>query len=241
MTMPLPPPSLERLADALAPTGLVLRGAFHTDAAQDHGLAQGTVLLIGMVGREGWDRFASSSEAGDGQPDPMDRWSKRLIDAWARQWGGQAFYPSDGPPYIPFQRWAQRAEAVFPSPLGLLIHPLYGLSHSYRGAVLVPQRLEVQKPAAAENPCTACIEKPCLSACPVSAFSIAGYDVAACAAHLNSASQNCRAQGCLARAACPVGRDFAQAPAQIAFHMQAFYKARATPAISDRHKHPPAD
>ena len=241
MTMPLPPPSLERLADALAPTGLVLRGAVHTDAAQDHGLAQGTVLLIGMVGREGWDRFASSSEAGDGQPDPMDRWSKRLIDAWARQWGGQAFYPSDGPPYIPFQRWAQRAEAVFPSPLGLLIHPLYGLSHAYRGAVLVPHRLEVQKPVAATNPCTACIEKPCLTACPANAFSAAGYDVTACAAHLNSTDQNCRTRGCLARFACPVGRDFAQAPAQIAFHMQAFYKARATAAISDRHKHPPAD
>ena len=241
MTIPLPPPPLERLADALAPTGLVLRGGFLTDPTLDKELGDGTLLLLGMVGRTGWDRFSASPEAGDGQPDPLDRWSKRLIDAWARQWGGQAFYPSDGPPYIPFQRWAQRAEAVFPSPLGLLIHPRYGLSHSYRGAVLLPHRLDLPTRAQAPHPCLSCAAKPCLAACPVSAFRAAGYDLAACATHLNSPEQICRHKGCLARAACPVGQDCAQAPAQIAFHMQAFYAARAAPSISDRHKHPPAD
>ena len=49
--------------------------------------------------------------------------------------GAAPIYPFGGPPYWPFQRWAQRAEAVFPSPLGILIHPEYGLWHAYRAAL----------------------------------------------------------------------------------------------------------
>src|SRR4030095_137820 len=38
-------------------------------------------------------------------------------------------------------RWAMRAEAVAPSPLGILIHPDYGLWHAYRGALAFAERL----------------------------------------------------------------------------------------------------
>ena len=46
-----------------------------------------------------------------------------MIEALARELGGKALFPFGGPPFLPFQRWAQRAEPVHSSPIGLLIHP----------------------------------------------------------------------------------------------------------------------
>eukprot|EP01037_Dinobryon_pediforme_P013475 gene13475-13590_t len=223
------PPEIDRLQcilDAIAASGLVFRGGFHTDTAADAHLPKGTLLLIGSVGQAGWSEFSKSAEAQDQQPHPLDRWSQRLIDGLASQFGAAAFYPFGGPPYQPFQMWAQRAEPVFSSPLGLLIHPLYGLSHSYRGALLVPEKLALPASSSMPNPCESCADRPCLSACPASAFSAAGHQLERCTHHLASAGQTCMTVGCLARNACPVGLDFPQSRAQIQFHMQAFYKSR---------------
>src|SRR5579883_2337285 len=117
--------------------GLVPRGALRLREAERRGALAGaaTIVLIGMAGREGWRAFAGSAERRDGAPHPLDRWSRRVIDAIARASGGRALYPFDGPPYWPFQQWAMRAEPVHVSPLGMLIHPEYGLWHSYRGAL----------------------------------------------------------------------------------------------------------
>ena len=217
---------LPQILDAIAATGLMFRGGFHTDTAVDTGLRDGTLLLIGTVGQSGWAKFANSPEANDRQPHPMDRWSQRLIDGLATRFGGVPFYPFAGPPYQPFQKWAQRAEPVFPSPLGLLIHPLFGLSHSYRGALLVPERLALPVPTHMPSPCESCADRPCLKACPVSAFSAAGHHLERCAQHLSQAGQDCMRVGCHARNACPAGVDFTQSHAQIQFHMQAFYSSR---------------
>jgi epoxyqueuosine reductase len=66
-----------------------------------------------------------------------------------------------------------------------------------------------------------------LTACPVQAFSAAGYDVDACARWLRKPEgADCLGGGCLARRACPVGADYAQAPEQARFHMAAFFAAR---------------
>jgi len=77
------------------------------------------------------------------------------------------------------------------------------------------------------SPCDSCASRPCLSACPVGAFGADGYDVGACAAHLRRpAGLACMDGGCLARRACPVGGEHAHGPAQAAFHMRAFLRAR---------------
>ena len=196
---------IETVFAAIRRTGLVPRGALCARAMSERAgeLADiRTIVLAGMVGREGWDAFAASPEASDGFADPLDRWSRRLIEALARELGGKALFPFGGPPFLPFQRWAQRAEPVHSSPIGLLIHPHYGLWHSYRGALGFREELDVPEPAPVPSPCEACTGRWCLKTCPVGAFSDAGYDVAACADHLRSAAGG----DCMEPAAARAGR-----------------------------------
>ena len=94
------------------------------------------VALVGNTGSSYWPYFSQSSEFIDGDPDPLDRWSKRIAADIAVEFSVQPVFPSDGPPYFPFQRWAYRAEGLSASPLGILIHPHRGLWHSYRFALL---------------------------------------------------------------------------------------------------------
>ena len=222
------------LEAALARHGLRVRGGWIPTDADDlpvlpRGRRPAVVWMVGQAGSECWSAFAASAFAQDGQPDPMDRWSKAIGDALAHQCAGVALYPSDGPPWYPFQRWAQRAEALQTSPLMLQIHPQFGLWHAYRFALLAPALLPHDRPAltaprpAATDLCLRCDGQPCLGACPVHAFSAGAYDGGSCAAFLHRPEgQDCMRSGCQARRACPVGTDFAYAPEHAAFHMAAF-------------------
>jgi hypothetical protein len=219
--------TLEALRHAAADIGLTVRGGFHPPAGDGVPGTVATLVLLGLTGRHGWVRFLDSPEYRDGHADPLDRWSRRVVGALAESVGGVAFYPFGGPPFLPFGRWAARAEAVFPSPLGLLIHPDWGLWHSYRGALGFAQRLALPSPDSRPSPCIDCVDRPCLSACPVGAFGPAGYDVAACIGHLDRPEgAACRTAGCRARRACPVGSAAQHGPEQAAFHMQAFRRAQ---------------
>lgn len=208
--------------------GLAFRGAFHPMADDDpphlfDGKVAETLLLVGFAGRRGWPSFAGSDEARDGRPDPLDRWSRRIVSGLAASVGATPFFPFGGPPWLPFLRWARRAEPLHPSPLGLLIHPDWGLWHSYRGALAFGERLELPPSDRRPSPCESCAEKPCLSACPVGAFVPGQYDVPACKAHLRApAGSDCMEAGCRARRACPVGAETRYEPDQANFHMLAF-------------------
>ena len=221
--------ALAPIVAAIEHRGLAARGVFAVDDADQaaglDGLA--ALVLVGAAGRRGWDAFAASPEARDGGADPLDRWSRRIVDGLAAELGAQALYPFGGPPYWPFQRWAMRAEPVYASPLGLLIHSDYGLWHSYRGALGFAQPIAIPPLERRASPCETCASRPCLSACPVRAFAPDGYDVAACAAHLRAEEgARCVEGGCLARRACPIGAEHAHSPAQARFHMRAFLAAR---------------
>jgi hypothetical protein len=135
----------ELRADAQAGGGMSLRGAFHPLPGEVPALPDGsrvaTLVLLGLAGAAGWAAFAASDERRDGLPEPLDRWSRRTIDSLAGRHGAMAWYPFDGPPWLPFLRWARQAEPMHASPLGLLIHPRWGLWHSYRGALALRERV----------------------------------------------------------------------------------------------------
>ena len=222
---------LEDLARAWAGLGLVTRGAFHPDPedgvpAFADGAPVATLVLLGWTGGDQWPVFAGSAEAQDRAPDPLNRWSKRVIDTIAGDVGARALYPFGGPPWLDFQSWALKAEPVHRSPLGLLIHPDWGLWHSYRGAMGFRERLELPVRGERSHPCEGC-DRPCLSACPVSAFPATGpYDHAACHRHVEGAGEDCRLHACAARRACPVAAEKRYSEPQATFHMKAFLESR---------------
>ena len=219
---------LASLAGRLIVHGLHLRGGFHPVPDDDvpalaNGGAVGTLVLVGNIGPSLWTAFAESSEAGDGAAHPLNRWTRRILDPIAAEIDAAPLYPFGGPPYLPFQRWAMRSEPVAPSPLGILIHPDYGLWHAYRGALAFGERLELPPRTERSPPCETCADRPCLSACPVNAFTAQGYDVRMCIDHISGLDgDECMSRGCLARRACPIGTEFAYDSAQATFHMQAF-------------------
>ena len=216
----------DELSQQFESLGLATRGGFHPepgDALADiDGRPVSTVILIGFTGTQHWSVFANSPEYGDGQADPLDRWSKRTIGSLARQFRGRALYPFDGPPWWPFQRWARRALTLYTSPLGLLIDRRFGLWHSYRGALALAAQLALPGLQQWPNPCENCQTKPCLHTCPVGAVQAGAYDVDICRAQVRSTLTGCRTAGCLARRACPVGAENVHTPAQADFYMRAF-------------------
>jgi len=176
-----------------------------------------TISLIGPDEPRFWPIFTASTEYQDGRDNPLDRWSQRVIGKVAQDCGAEALFPFGGPPYAPFFTWAKRSGRFWASPIDFLVHDEAGLFVSFRGALrwAVPAQ-EGKVP----QPCMTCAQ-PCKTACPVGAFDD-GYNVADCKAHVTSdAGHDCRANGCLARRACPVGQGV-RLPEQAAFHMEAF-------------------
>jgi hypothetical protein len=191
--------------------------------AADSGLTAAFVIMIGNAGPAMFSRFARERTPA---ADSMDDWTRDVVTPLAQDLGAEAVFPFDVPPR-PFLTWARLAGAGHVSPLGLNIHPRYGLWHAYRAALLFPVVFDIPPARAGAHPCNSCVEKPCLSACPVQAFDGKAYDVAACGQHLLSgAGETCMAGGCLARLACPIGADYRYGEGQMQFHMAAFKAAR---------------
>lgn len=200
-------------------TGTGLRVLGQCNGGPADGLpTHAAIFLLGPDEPAFWPIFQASPEAQDGAPDPLDRWSRRVIDALATAGGAAAIYPFGGPPFLPFQTFAMRSGQAWPSPIRFLVHADMGLWVSFRGALICADA--TAKPARIDRPCDTC-PAPCVTACPVDAFAD-GYDVAACKRHINSpAGADCIAQGCRARRACPIGAGL-RLPAQATFHMKAF-------------------
>ncbi len=223
-------PIRDHIAAALEPYGLVRRGGFAFNEANlrsplIRGLHFRSVVLVGHFGSSIWPHFTRWWQDHPDAQDPLDQWSKDVLTAVAARFGATAVFPSDRP-YLPFQQWAMYAEGLRASPLGILIHPKYGLWHAFRGALLFGRVLELPGDIPQHHPCDDCQDKPCLSACPVNAFSDGGYDVVRCRAHLASGDgEACLNGGCLARRACPVGREYTYSAPQMRFHMDAFAKS----------------
>ena len=103
------PSHFSTLSEAIATSGFAPRGGFHTTAGD--GVPQGvaSVILIGSIGSAGFEQFRRSTEWRAGA-DPLDRYTERVVDDIAQKFAADAVYPWQGPPWWPFQRWAQRAE-----------------------------------------------------------------------------------------------------------------------------------
>ena len=208
------------LAARAAALQLEVLGGFA--CAGEAGFPAGTqvLVLLGPLQPGFWPVVTAAPEWGG--PDPVDRWSRRVVGKLACDLGAKALFPFGGPPWQPFHAWALRTGRVWESPVRLLVHETQGLMVSFRGALALKE--PVVLPLAAVSPCVGC-SRPCLTACPVGALSGAGYDLAACHGYLDGEGQeSCMAAGCLARRACPVSARHARMAEQSAYHMRQFHR-----------------
>ena len=180
----------------------------------------GTVLLLGPREPGFWDHFTTSREYRDGQPDPLDRWSERVIGDLAKSLNAKPFFPFGGPPWQPFLQWALESGRAHVSPVGLLVHDSAGLMVSFRGALGFRERIALPPPP--PNPCNTCENRPCLSACPVDALRPDGYEMSACKTDLDRPENDCLSKGCAVRRVSPVSQHHGRREEQSAFHMRAF-------------------
>ena len=215
--------TLERLAEGAAAHRLMVMG--HCATAPEDGLPEdfATLVLLGPAEPGFWPHVTAAPEFADGQPDPLDRWSRRVIGRLACTLGGKARFPFGGPPYAPFLPWALRSGRAWSSPVGMLVHDVAGLMVSYRGAIALRETLPQAPPA--PRPCESCVARPCLNACPVGALGgSAGYDTAACHGYLDTkAGTDCLQQGCAVRRACPLSQSYGRLAQQSAYHMRLFH------------------
>ncbi len=226
---------LTDLSAALRPHGMLIRGGFALTEDDERGLvgfpdlAAATrgrsLVLVGNAGPALYEAFFAGGQTSGANP--LDDWTRRMVMPIAARFGARAAFPSDGPPWLPFQRWAMRAEGVKASPLGVLIHPDFGLWHAYRAALVFDRRLDLGPAPFRAHPCDTCVARPCMTTCPVGAITAEGYAVDNCAQHVGGPEgEACRSIGCLARRACPVGPEHRYPDRALAFHMAAFLRGR---------------
>ena len=212
--------TLSEIKEITLQKGLVVSGSFHGDA-HDSDICGKAVLLLSPA-TNFWQIFTQAEEYNDGDQDPIDRWSLRVITQLAEDLSAKALFPFGGPPYQPFQEWARRSRQAWDSPVGLLVHNKMGLMISYRGALCFDAKIDIpaERPT---RPCEDCLGRPCLISCPVSALGPGGYEVPKCKSHLRSeAGRDCMTGGCLVRRACPVSAGMGRQMGQSALHMKAF-------------------
>ncbi|MEL6684688.1 MAG: ferredoxin, partial [Pseudomonadota bacterium] len=79
----------------------VLSRALSTFGLQQLGDCQDgtdTITLIGPDEPRFWSIFCDSPEYKDGEADPLDRWSCRVLTAVAEEHNAEALFPFGGPP-----------------------------------------------------------------------------------------------------------------------------------------------
>lgn len=192
-----------------------------------------SVVLIGNAGAAFWPRFTSSLHyKAKNSENPLDDWTRTQLDSLAKEYSAQVSYPFAGPPYEPFSAWAREILGIESSPLGILIHPRFGLWFALRAAFFGDRLLTEAElanlntsSACAPTPCTTCTEKPCLQACPVSAFASGRFAADSCADFVaKNKEKACYTNGCQARIACPVGKKYQYSANQSQFHLDSFLK-----------------
>jgi hypothetical protein len=170
---------------------------------------------------------------------PLDTWTETILPPIASTFGADVWFVHTGPPYLPIISWLKAACGMKQSPMGIMMHPEYGLWCGFRAVLILPQTPHtapsMRSYPAGKAPCDDCHDRPCLSACPVNAVQNGHYDVQTCRSALQQqyshvenapppahhAAAPCVAQGCLARMACP-HQHYQYSQAQRQFHIKAF-------------------
>lgn len=214
----MPPP---RPADftPLTAAGLNLQAVFHRAAlpaelaaamaALTSGLGWRQLILIGHGGRRLWQAVQEAAGEGGLDPDhPIDHFTRHAVARWfAAACPGcdsALLYPGEAP--VGLQALGRLAGWHHPSPFMLGVRPGWGSWYAYRAVLLADSDFTATPPLPEAAPCTSCVERPCISACPAGAMAGGRFTLARCVAFRRRPDSPCR-HTCLARLACPVGTE----------------------------------
>lgn len=171
------------------------------------------LILIGNAGRAMWAALQASGPAPD---DPIDDFSVRTVAQWfAAACPGHRYtllYPGDRP--VGLQTLGELAGWHWPTPFRLGILPQWGTWFGYRAALLADTGLPPTAPLRAASPCASCAARPCVATCPAQAMADGGFVLQRCVDYRLRPDSRCR-ERCVARDACPVGREHRYDEAQV--------------------------
>ncbi|MCP4961484.1 MAG: hypothetical protein GY925_19740 [Actinomycetia bacterium] len=176
-----------------------------------------SAVLLGNAGTNLWPAIEKSGISGQ---DPIDDHSRAVAFEYADRWLGDAdpllLYPTDR--YRPqLQLWSQAARWYHRSPLGMGIHPEFGLWQACRALLLVDVDLPLRREPPSVPPCVDCVS-PCVGACPAGVLSVGDWpDMFGCLRYRVADISRC-ADRCVARLACPVAAEHRYPLAQIQHH-----------------------
>jgi hypothetical protein len=189
------------------------------------------VVLIGDGGPGFFARFRDTAPYASGVDHPLDDFTRGCVTAAVSDvlmplgLEFRVSFPFGGSgarPPLPFQRLGRAAGLPEPGPLGLQIHPEFGPWWAYRALVVLPASLDAESPLLPW--CPPC-DRPCVRGCPTHR-SVAGHPSLVDGGPvrdqvLGHVLGDVCGDDCGARLRCPVGREHAYPPDQIAFHLRA--------------------
>ncbi len=213
---------LDQGDEFLNANGFNMKFVFDTDAVKDVlGPAMPvselekyhSLVLIGNAGSALWHAMEQHGCQG---ADPIDDFSARVATAYAAEYlesKAILLYPSSY--LISLTELGKRARWSFVSPIGLGIHPKFGLWFAYRAVLLVEVRLHPTAVPEWHSPCDTCVDKPCQTSCPPGAVTEPGsFGLETCSLFRLRENSPC-ARKCLARLSCPVGAEYRYATEQM--------------------------
>jgi epoxyqueuosine reductase len=161
------------------------------------------LVLLGHGGKELWERVKAAGIAGE---HPIDDFTVRSIErCFAEHLPANRYriaYPGDAP--VGLQQLGALAGWHHAAPFMVGIDPDWGSWYAYRAVVLADTGFCPFPAVDRSNPCSRCVNRPCIAACPAQAMAGGGFSLARCAAYRLQPGSAC-AFTCQARLACPVG------------------------------------
>lgn len=149
-----------------------------------------TLCLIGNGGKSLWEKLPHPLDV---KTHPIDHYTKIQMINVAKSIESEIeiLFPNDSYT-LPLQKLGRTLNLCTQSPIGLDIHPFFGLWFAFRGVFLVSN---MHSPTLDKSvmPCDSCVDKPCLQISNIA----------------------------LARTKCPIGNDHQYIEEQIKYHQSA--------------------
>jgi len=186
-----------------------------------------SAIVVGNGGRSFWSAFRRAAERRpevSRRRDPLDAFTRDVVEravAAHGPAGGRLCFPFEFPDVpLSFVHLAECAGLGRRGRLGILLHPEFGPWIALRAALVLPFDVRLPRPADGFDPCSGCVERACMGACPAGAVDDAGWNVPRCVAHRLREPDDC-AERCHARFDCVLGRDHRYDPDALAHHQAA--------------------